>query len=385
MAGEMGTRKTADLPLHSGSAPAWLFRRMVEMAGAIGTLIVEDGGPLELLRRLSDPFWFQAFGCVLGFDWHSSGVTTTVCGALKEAARKRGRDLGMVVCGGKGATSRKTPDDIRRACEQSGDPAESLIHASRLAARVDSTAVQDGYELYHHCFFFIPGQGIWCVVQQGMNATERYARRYHWLSEVMPSFVSEPHAAVACDQRGEVLNLVAGESERHRQALTALSREHPDRVVREIAALREDPYLPLFDGPAAPAKKARAALCLPPRHTLQPSDLDPSAIRKVLIKTYERQASEFEQLLGEPGLGAQTLRSLSLIAEVIYNAPASRRDPAAYSFAHGGKDGHPYRVNRALYDANLDRLRQTIQRARVGQTDKVKALKALAAFTARLK
>src|SRR5690349_19722382 len=200
----MASRKTADLPLHSGRAPAWLFRRMVSLAGAIGTLIVRDAGPQELLRRLSDPFWFQAFGCVLGFDWHSSGVTTTVCGALKEAARQCGGDLGIVVCGGKGATSRKTPDDIRRACDRTGDPAETLLHASRLAARVDGAALQDGYQLYHHCFVFAPGRGAWCVVQQGLNAQARYARRYHWLSERLPSFVAEPHAAVACDRRGPV-------------------------------------------------------------------------------------------------------------------------------------------------------------------------------------
>src|SRR6516162_3052895 len=195
----MTARKTADLPLHRGSAPAWLHRRMVDMSGAIASLIVREHGPTELLRRLSDPFWFQAFGCVLGFDWHSSGVTTTVCGALKEATRRIGDDLGIVVCGGKGATSRKTPDDIRRACDKTSDPAEELVKASKLAAKVDNTAVQDGYQLYHHSFFFVPGQSVWCVVQQGMNEKVRYARRYHWLSEQMSSFVSEPHAAVACD------------------------------------------------------------------------------------------------------------------------------------------------------------------------------------------
>src|SRR5262245_29512060 len=202
----MPARKTAELPLHRGSAPAWLFRRMVTMAGAVGTLVVRDGGPRELLRRLSDPFWFQAFGCVLGFDWHSSGVTTTVCGALKEAAKKCGPDLGIVVCGGKGAASRKPPDEIRRACDRSGDAADTLLAASRMAAKVDGAAVQDGYELYHHCFLFVPGAGAWCVVQQGMNGKARFARRYHWLSETMPSFVAEPHAAVACDKRGPAPN-----------------------------------------------------------------------------------------------------------------------------------------------------------------------------------
>lgn len=380
----MASRKTADLPLHSGTAPAWLFRRMVGMAGAIGALIVRDGGPEELLRRLSDPFWFQAFGCVLGFDWHSSGVTTTVCGALKEAARRAGGDLGLVACGGKGAASRKTPDEIRRACDRTGDPAETLVYTSRLAAKVDGAAVQDGYELYHHTFFFVPGRNLWCVVQQGMNTDARYARRYHWLSERMRSYVSEPHAAVACDRRGAVLNLVAGEGQRHRQALVAVCRESPDKVLRELRPLLADATLPLFDGAAKAPKGTRADLRLPARHALTERDLQPASLRKVLLKTYECQAAEFEQLLGESGIGPQALRSLSLAAEVIYNAPASRRDPAAYSFAHGGKDGHPYRVNRVLYDANLERLRHAVSAAKVGQTDKVQALKALAGFTARL-
>jgi hypothetical protein len=395
----MTARKLADLPLHSGAAPAWLFRRMVEMAGAIGTLIVQDGGPVELLRRLSDPFWFQAFGCVLGFDWHSSGVTTTVCGALKEASRRHGGDLGLVVCGGKGATSRKTPDDIRRACDRTGDAAEDLIRASRLAAKVDGSALQDGYQLYHHAFFFVPGRGTWCVVQQGLNERVRYARRYHWLSEQLPSFVADPHAAVACDRRGSVLNLVAGESDAHREAIAGVGREHPERMLKEIQPLLEEQYLPLFDGPKRPTASSpdslppisgvgevrkEADLCLPARHTLTLGDIRPTALKKVLIKTYERQAATFEQLLGEPGLGPQALRSLSLIAELVYQAPASQRDPAAYSFAHGGKDGHPYRVNRDLYDANLDRLREAINRARIGHTDKVEALRSLASFVARL-
>lgn len=378
----MTTRKSADLPLHNGTAPAWLFRRMVGMGGAIAALIVRDSGPEELLRRLSDPCWFQAFGCVLGFDWHSSGVTTTVCGALKEAARNQG-DLGLVICGGKGATSRKTPDEIRQACDRGGDAAEPLIRASRLTAKVDGAAVQDGYQLYHHCFMFVPGRGCWCVVQQGLNTSQRYARRYHWLSETMPSFVSDPHAAVACDRRGDVLNLVAGEAERHRLAVAALGREHPDRVLRELRPFLAERHMPLFAGPRPPRKPAD--LHLPPRHTLSAKDLHPASLKKVLLSTYERQAPEFEQLLGEPGLGAQALRSLSLIAEVVYNAPASRRDPAAYSFAHGGKDGHPYRVNRRLYDANLERLRETVNAAKIGATDKAEALKSLAAFMGRLR
>lgn len=379
----MSAKHTADLPLHSGSTPAWLFRRMVEMAGAIGTLIVRESGPQELLHRLSDPFWFQAFGCVLGFDWHSSGVTTTVCGALKEAARRCGSDMGIVVCGGKGATSRRTPEEIRRACDRTGAPAEALVYASRTAAKVDSAAVQDEYQLYHHCFFFVPSGSAWCVVQQGMNPELRYARRYHWFSGNLRSYVADPHAAVACDHRGSVLNLVAGEGATHRQAVAALAREHPERILREVRPLLAGPHMPLFDPP--PLKTSHAAdLQMPAHHRLSARDLDPTSLKKVLLKTYERQAPQFEQLLGEPGIGAQALRSLSLVAEVIYQAPASRRDPAAYSFAHGGKDSQPYAVNRQLYDANLSRLREAIQAAKLGRTDKVDALRALAAFTGRL-
>jgi hypothetical protein len=220
------------------------------------------------------------------------------------------------------------------------------------------------------------------VVQQGMNAEVRYARRYHWLSEQMASFVADPHAAVACDQRASVLNLVAGEGETHRSAIAALGREHPERILREVHPFVQEPYLPLFDGPRP--KQPLPDLRMPSGHALSIRDLHPSVLKKVLLTTYEHQAADFEQLLGEPGLGPQALRSLSLVAELIYQAPASRRDPAAYSFAHGGKDGHPYRVNRALYDANLERLRETIGRARIGHTDKVEALRALGNFTARL-
>lgn len=360
---------------------------MTDLAGAIGTLIVRDQGPHELLRRLSDPFWFQAFGCVLGFDWHSSGVTTTVCGALKQAARKYGTDLGIVVCGGKGATSRKTPEDIRRACDKSGDDGGLLVRASKLAAKVDSAAVQDGFQLYHHAFFFVPGGGPWCVVQQGMNAVSRYARRYHWLSESMGSFVKEPHAAVACDKKAQTLNLVAGESDPHRQAMLELSRENPERVLRELGVHWDDAPMPLFEGglsaPEGRREPEQAELVLPARHSITVGDLKRASLRKVLLTTYERQAGTFEQLLGESGIGPMALRSLSLIAELIYNAPASRRDPAAYSFAHGGKDGHPYFVNREVYDANLERLRAAIDRAKIGRSDKVEALKSLARFVGR--
>src|SRR5947207_3760614 len=314
-------RKTAELPLHTGKAPAWLFRRMVEMAGAIGTLIVRDAGPQELLARLSDPFWFQAFGCVLGFDWHSSGVTTTVCGALKEAAKKYGADLGLIVCGGKGATSRKTPDDIRRACERTGDPGERLVYASRTSAKVDSAAVQDGYQLYHHVFFFT-SQGDWSVVQQGMCYSNRMARRYHWLSDRVASFVDEPHEAVCCDARAEAtLNLVAHDNDPVRRASAELASQPPDITLR--------------------------ALTMPRRHMLFPEmDVARSRLERILVKTYERAPADFESLIAIEGVGAKTLRALALASELVHGTAASFGDPARFSFAHGGKDGIPYPVAR---------------------------------------
>lgn len=380
-------RRSAALPLHGGKAPAWLFRRMTDLAGAIGTLIVRDFGPDELLRRLGDPFWFQAFGCVLGFDWHSSGVTTTVCGALKEAAKKCGGDLPVLVCGGKGGVSRKTPDELRRGCERTGLDADRLVRLSKLTARIDNAAVQDGFDLYHHVFFCVPATGAWCVVQQGMNEGLRYARRYHWLRETAGNLVSDPHAAVACDHRTTALNLVAGEGESHRRALTELAREHPDRILRELAGrLPAEPF-PLFEdvSSSAPEPGAGVDLHLPARHSLHVRDLDPSSLRKVLFSTYEAQAPTFEKMLEQPGLGPKALRSLALIAELIYRAPASRRDPAAYSFAHGGKDGHPYHVDRELYDANIERLRDTIGRAKIGLSDRTQALRSLADFLDRTK
>ncbi|MBI5393773.1 MAG: DUF763 domain-containing protein, partial [Verrucomicrobia bacterium] len=224
----------ANLPLHGGKAPAWLFQRMVKLARAMTLVLVRDFGPEELLRRLSDPFWFQAFGSVLGFDWHSSGVTTTVCGALKEALRGLERDTQIHVAGGKGATSRKTPSEIEAHCYALGHSPMELVHASKLAAKVDSAAVQDGYDLYHHCFLFTTN-GHWAVVQQGMNEASKYARRYHWLGDNAQSFVNEPHAAVCCDQRGQAtLNLVAAESDATRQASVTVTREQPDKLMKEL-------------------------------------------------------------------------------------------------------------------------------------------------------
>jgi len=345
----------AQLPLHHGKAPAWLFQRMVRLGREIIRLIVEDYGPEEVLKRISDPYWFQSLGCVLGFDWHSSGVTTTVCGAIKEAVKGRESELGLVVAGGKGATSRKTPSEITAAADRyplTINP-DDLVYLSRLTAKIDNNAIQDGFQLYHHNFFFTLN-GSWAVVQQGMN--ERFARRYHWHSVQVQSFIRDPHAAICSNLRlKESLNLVASESEAAQGLITDLSREQPYKLVKELHQLK--------------------TLSLPSRHQVRIRDLHPDSIEKILLKTYEAQAEDFQTLLAMPGVGAKTLRALSLIAEIAYGTPASWKDPVKFSFAHGGKDGHPYPVNRGVYDGSIEILRRCLERAKVDNTEKNQALK----------
>ena len=363
----------ANLPLHSGRAPAWLFTRMTRLAREIATHIVADRGPEELLRRLSDPFWFQAFGCVLGFDWHSSGVTTTVTGALKEGLRGVEHELGIYSQGGKGATSRKTPAEIRKRCERLAIDSRPLVYASRMTAKVDNAAVQDGYQLYHHAFFF-SAAGRWCVVQQGMSERTGTARRYHWLSESVTSFVNEPHAAICSDLRAPALNLVAADHEALRSASVELAADSPDRVLSII----EDA---VHDRANAPLPfELTPTLAMPSRHVLELQDFDARRLRSVLLTTYERAPADFEALLGLEGVGARTLRALALVSEVIYGTPASTRDPARFAFAHGGKDGTPFPVDRQTYDRTIDALHRATAAARVDRSDKVDALKRLARF-----
>jgi hypothetical protein len=343
----------ANLPLHHGKAPKWLFDRMVALAREITIAIVSDFGPEEMLRRLSHPYWFQAFGCVLGFDWHSSGVTTTLCGALKEGIKGIERDLGLFVAGGKGKTSRKTPSEIEIWGEKiSLDPAP-LVYASRMSAKVDSAAVQDGYQLYHHTFLFTV-KGSWTVIQQGMNETNRYARRYHWLGETVTDFVNEPHAAILSETRGEALNLVASESQSSRITITSIATEEPpEKVLAELKRLK--------------------TLSLPSRHQIFTTDLHPDSLSKIILSAYERQPEDFEHLLGLPGVGAKTIRALSLISELVHGVAPSYRDPARYSFAHGGKDGIPYPVDRKTYDQSIELLSKAINKTRLGLTEKQQA------------
>ncbi len=347
---------TADLPLHYGSAPRWLFTRMRALAGKIAEVVVLEYGPSGFLERISDPFWFQALGCVLGFDWHSSGLTTTTCGAIKEGIRGNEEGLGLFVAGGKGATSRKTPMEIAAWGERTGIEADPLIYASRTAAKVDSAAVQDGYQIYHHTFFF-DKDGNWAVVQQGMNAVNKMARRYHWISKNVSDFVCEPHAAICCDSRAPSLNLVARESASTRQASAQVACETPARVISELSHLKH--------------------ITLPKRHAVMLSDIDPKRLSRIFLKTYAAQPRGFEALLTTPGVGAKTLRALSLIAELVYGKPPSFTDPARFSFAHGGKDGTPYPVDRATYDRSIDIISRAIRRAKLGNAEELRALRRL--------
>ena len=336
---------------------------MTQLAAEVVELVVLEEGVDGFFRRLSDPHWFQAFGCVLGFDWHSSGVTTTTCGAVKEGLRGRETELGLFVAGGKGSASRRTPSEIVSWCEKTGAAADPLVEASRTSAKVDSAAVQDGYQIYHHAFFF-DSRGSWAVVQQGMNDETGMARRYHWLSSGVQDFVCEPHAAVCCDHRAPALTLVARDSAAVRSAAAELARERPVRVVTEVVRLRH--------------------LALPKRHDIHSIDIAPERLGAILTKTYEAQAASFQELLMLPGVGAKTLRALALVAELVYGAEPSYEDPARFGFAHGGKDGIPYPVDRATYDGTIDLLARAVRKAKLGETEEVRALRRLdAAFGTR--
>jgi hypothetical protein len=346
---------------------------MVRLSREIVIYLASEYGTREVLRRLSDPFWFQAFGCVLGFDWHSSGVTTTVCGAVKEAIRDVDAGLGFFAAGGKGHVSRKTPHQITEACERIGRDPQSLVYASRTAAKVDSAAVQDGYQLYHHVFFFT-GAGDWCVVQQGMNDANHRARRYHWLSEHVASFVDDPHEAVCCDARADTLNLVAHENDPVRRGSAQLAAQPPEvtlkalRTAAETAKPGTTGMLPLLEMPA--------------RHALLPElDVAGPYLEKILLKTYERAPEDFETLLGIEGVGPKTLRALALASELVHGTPVAMRDPARFSFAHGGKDGTPFPVDRLTYDKTIEILNKAINRSAIDRSEKVKAFRRLANFS----
>jgi len=356
------------MPLHYGKAPRWLFDLMKKLAREISLVMVENSGPEDLLRKLSDPAWFQAFGCVLGFDWHSSGLTTTTLGALKDGLKGTEKDLGIFIAGGKGKTSRKTPEQIQEYCDKftvhlpnnlTTYQPNPLVYASKMSAKVDNTAIQDGYQLYHHVFIFTR-EGTWTVVQQGMNPALHFARRYHWLSEDAKSFVNEPHKGVMCDHKGEPLNMVAQESENSRKASTELSHENPEKLIQEL-------------------KKAKG-LVLPKHHEVLIEGINPDRIHKSLIKSHERNPEDFEELLSTEGVGPKAIRALALLSDLIFKAKPSFRDPAKYSFAHGGKDGHPYPVDRETYQTSIHILHDALNKAKIGHSNKLRAFERLKFF-----
>jgi len=355
---------TAHLPLHRGKAPRWLFLRMVRLARAITITMVESFGPEQYIHSLANPFWFQAFGCILGFDWHSSGLTTTVCGAIKEGIAGIEDELHLYPCGGKGKRSRNTPTEIAQFCNNLEIDPSQLIYNSRLSAKVDNTAVQDGYQLYHHFFIFTQKQH-WSVIQQGMNPQNHYARRYHWHAQTQLDFVSDPHAGIASEAtHARVLNMAARESKSAQESCQTLSCTDPDKwLIKPLS---------LFNYEA------------PKRHYITSADINPKYIRQTLLRTYEAQPKSFEALLGLPGVGPKTIRALALTAQLIFGTEPSFKDPARYSFAHGGKDGHPYHVNRTTYEETISFLEKSINRAHVERTDKVKAFRRLATLVASL-
>jgi uncharacterized protein len=362
---------TADLPLHGGRVPAWLGQRMARLGRVIVEAIAHEYGRDEVLRRLSHPFWFQSFGAVMGMDWHSSGITTSVLGALKRGLSPLEGELGLYVCGGRGRHSRRTPDELLRVGEVTGLDGSELASTSRLVAKVDSAAVQDGFELYLHGFV-VSSSGAWTVVQQGMDTTRREARRYHWLSEHVLSFVDEPHAAIeGKPASAPIVNLTDRRAEASRRGQLELIAAGPGHVLGALAKVRAPKAVP------APAQQVLPHLSLPAHHDVKSSDVVLRRLHASLTAAAERGPRDFQELLSVPGVGARTVEALALVAEVIHGAPFRFSDPARFSLAHGGKDGHPFPVPLKVYDATLRTLRHAVDRAKLGNADRVAAISRL--------
>ncbi len=426
----------ADLPLHTGTVPKWLADRMKLLGTEIVESILINYGKKEFLTRLSDPLWFQSLGAVLGMDWHSSGITTSVMYALKRGINERAKDFGLCVCGGRGKYSRKTPDELLFLADATGLDRNSLVNASKLTAKVDSAAVQDGFQLYMHNFV-LSDDGDWVVVQQGMNTVSRTARRYHWSSENLRSFLDSPHTGVTGENQGMILNLADSGAKNTRKAILSLTKENPDRILKEISAISENDisrqlefdfgngrdeknhdskfYDSESDGSKSKfSKNAESAeksenfrenslaaknqniaqkenswqgtqilikndrnLIMPAHHDVRAEDVDLKRLGAVLATAYASPAENFDSLLLTPGLGARTLQSLTLVSEVIYGTPARFTDPARFSFAHGGKDGHPFPVPTKIYDESIRILGDAIEKSKLGYNDKSDCLKRL--------
>ena len=359
---------SADLPLHGGRVPAWLGERMTRLGAVIAEAIVHHYGQDELLRRLAHPFWFQSFGAVMGMDWHSSGITTSVIGALKRGLNPRAGELGIHVCGGRGRHSRATPGELIAAGERAGFDGAALATTSRLVAKVDSAAVQDGFDLYLHGFI-VTDDGRWTVVQQGMCDSSRTARRYHWLSEGLESFVDAPHAAIEGQAQGRIVNLADRRAEPSRTAqLSLLAELGPDRLAREAAALEPRPVT---------AQPELPHLILPGRHDVRAEDVIIRRLHGTLAAAADAGPKDFPKLLLVPGVGARTVRSLAMVAEVIHGAPCRFADPARFSLAHGGKDRHPFPVPTRVYDKTIGVLKSAVQKAKLGNEEKLGAIRRL--------
>ncbi|MEQ8551985.1 MAG: DUF763 domain-containing protein [Cyclobacteriaceae bacterium] len=350
----------ADLPLHGGRVPRWLSERMARLGGAIIEAIAMDYGRNEVITRLSDPAWFQSLGCVLGMDWHSSGITTSVMGALKSALNPMANDLGIYVCGGRGKHSRKTPDELLAIADKTGLNGTELVRSSRLSAKVDNTAIQDGFQIYLHSFV-VTKDGEWAVIQQGMNGQSGYARRYHWHSSHLKSFVETPHAFVYGRNQGSILNLTAKDASPTKSGILDITEERPEKMLTEIKRI-----------------------FMPRHHEVRNKDVDLKRLGSVLALANDLPVKNFEELLLVEGLGPRTLQSLTLVSEVIHGTPSRFSDPARYSFAHGGKDGHPFPVPTKTYDESIDALRKAIEMAKLGNSDKAKAIQALSTAAQRM-
>jgi hypothetical protein len=346
----------ADLPLHNGRVPEWLASRMTLLGTAISESVLYHYGAPALLSRLSDPFWFQALGAVMGMDWHSSGITTSVMGALKRGLNPRAHELGVYVCGGRGRHSRHTPDELRAVADRCGLDGETLAQTSRLTARIDNNAIADGFQIYLHSFV-VSTSGEWAVIQQGMNAPTRLARRYHWHSAAIRDFTCEPHTAIVGDAQGTIRNLVDEQARPAQDAMLAITRDAPSRLLAEAARLT-----------------------MPSHHDVRAENVDLVRLGAVLAVAHDRELKTFADLLLVEKLGPRTLQSLALVAEVIHGTPTRFRDPARFSFAHGGKDGHPFPVPLKTYDESIDVLRRSLDAAQVGNTEKMDGMKRLDAF-----
>lgn len=344
---------TADLPLHYGHVPLWLADRMSKLGFAIVETIAMEFSTSEVISKLSNPFWFQSFGAVMGMDWHSSGITTSVLGALKKSVNPHSKELGIYICGGKGKHSMQTPQELLYVGEKTGLDGNSLANCSRLTAKVDNTAIQDGFQLYQHNFI-VDNKGQWAVIQQGMNPNSKTARRYHWHSQDLKSFINEPHTFIYGENQGSILNLTAGTAEKSRAGILELSKESPTKIMKEMQHLS-----------------------LPVHHNVRIEDVNMKRLGAMLWATHENKPEDFEELLLLKGMGPRALQSLALVSEVIYGTPTRFEDPARFSFAHGGKDGHPFPVPIKIYDETIDTLQRAINRAKIGNSDKTEAIRKL--------